>query len=675
MSPSFPKSLGQRHFFQSKSQTLDSAGAIARLQLLIRLPRWHGARAGTIASMNLVKRIYAYVRVELGDVSRITLLGGAPEGRDELHQLVATWAGWKRDGRRTKMPSGDACSAYRARLWPATAMPLLHTEQIVLNWVDPTHLDMIRRVVAQTAAAKLELDPPPSHHAPLEWPDEHARAPMPHQVQAIRALQAMRFRAILADDMGLGKSGTSIYTWQQSGSPRALIVCPKTVKRNWHRELLAALRDVDVFVVDGTAKQRASVLGFADHWAQHGGDACRAAVVIHYDVLHRLPDREAEILARWVSEQFLILDESQYVKARKALRTRWIMQHLAPPEGGARCRLCLSGTPIRNTLEDLWSQVQIIRPGTWGSFAEFDKLHLVRSEMEVESRPGRKIKIHPVRNSRNREQLNAIVNTLQVRRKKEEVLDLPPKVFTYPEFELDPTTRKIYRTMKELALIELAELGDETPIFAPGANSALEATLRLEQIAQGFLGGIPDAYLEAVTPHLKQAVKIPGRAGHVVWPHSTKIEWLRETIDTVLGQEGRAVVFSRFNSILFWLVDQWPDAAILHGGMTTQQRDKVIDCFQAGGISVLFCQVKIAEGFNLTRGQDVILYGRDWSPAINAQAVDRCHRIGQTGTVNVQIPIVVGTFEQYLHRKLRAKEADAAQALKSMTVGELRGAL
>jgi SNF2 family DNA or RNA helicase len=77
----------------------------------------------------------------------------------------------------------------------------------------------------------------------------------------------------------------------------------------------------------------------------------------------------------------------------------------------------------------------------------------------------------------------------------------------------------------------------------------------------------------------------------------------------------------------------------------------------------------------LTASQDVIFYGRDWSPAVNSQAADRCHRIGQTGTVNVQIPIVAGTFETYLHKKLAAKETDAEQALRSVTVGELRQAL
>lgn len=623
--------------------------------------------------------MHAHVRLVEG---QIEVLGGAPAGRDELHQIISTWAGWKRRPAAGRLPGGGACSCFHARLWPATVAPLLTQTQIKLTWDQPETEAVLRTRIREVEHAKVELDPPASHHAPLLWPDEWARTPMPHQIMAVRALVLMQFRAILADDMGLGKTASSIYAWQQAARPRTLIVCPKTVKRNWQREILSTLRgDPLVFTIDGTPTQRANTLSYIRHALENPQEGVRAAVIINYDLLHRLHETDLAVLKAWVDGQFLILDESHYVKSRKAERTKVVMQHLAPPTGGAACRLCLSGTPVRNTLEDLWTQVHIVRPGTWSSFAQFDKMHLVRSQMVIDtgrkSRSGKPITktLNPVRRSKNREQLNAIMNTLQVRRRKDEVLDLPPKIFTYPTFELDPPTARIYRAMKERALVELEDLGDETPIFAPHAKSALEATLRLEQIAQGFLGGIPERYLEIVTPHLKGAEKIPDRQGAVMFPNSAKVQWLRETIDTIVGQGGRPVVFSRFNVPMFWLAAQYDGAEMLHGGMSMEQRDDVIARFQRNGIPVLFCQVRIAEGFNLTASQDVVFYGRDWSPAINAQAADRCHRIGQTGTVNVQIPIVEGTFELYLHKKLRAKDADAAQALKTMTIGELRNAL
>lgn len=618
--------------------------------------------------------------------SYLEILGGAPKGLDSLHELVATWAGWSRRPAAVSLPGGGRhCSLYSARLWPSTIVPLLDSQTLEVDWESgPFSLqDFLRsRITNDTEKAKVELDPPPSHHAPLSWDDEWARQPMPHQVMAIRALECMGFQAILADDMGLGKSATSVYAWQQSAAPRALIICPKTVKRNWQREIWATLKDVAVFMIDGTPKQRADTC--SEIQTRLKNSELRQAVIINYDLLHRLPDRERDIIKAWVENQFLICDESHYIKNRSAGRTKFVIEHIAPASGGARARLCLTGTPVRNTLEDLWAQVQVVRPGTWSSFHQFDKMHLIRSTQAVEYqktlKSGKVVKrtktITPVRQSKNRDQLNAVMNTLQVRRKKEDVLDLPPKIFTYPEFELDPPTAKIYRAMRDQALIELADLGDDTPIFHPQAKSALEATMRLEQIAQGFIGGIPEQYLEQITPLIaKSAVKIPGRPGQLVFPNSAKIAWLRETIDSVILQGGRPVVFSRFNTPLFWLRDQWDGCEMLHGGLNMEQRDDVILRFQNKGISVLFCQIKLAEGFNLTASQDVIHYGRDWSPAVNAQATDRCHRIGQTGTVNVQIPIVVKTFESYLHKKLAAKEADAEQALRKITIGELRKAL
>lgn len=602
----------------------------------------------------------------------LELLGGSPGGLDPLHKTISKWAGWSRRPSAASLPGGERCSVYSARLWDSTLIPLLEATQIKLEWPEGLRAHLLEILKRGTQAAKVELDPPRSHHAPLKWKDEwDGRQPMPHQVMAIRALAAMSYRAILADDMGLGKTASAIWAWQQSGIPRAIIVCPKTVKRNWVREIAATLRNVGIHLVDGTPRQRANILTDVRATLDSPG---RWAVIVNYDLLHRLPDGERETIQRWVEGGFLICDESHYLKSKKAERTKFALDVLAPPTGGALARLCLSGTPVRNTLEDLWTQVQIVRPGTWSSFAQFDKFHLVRAPMNVTA-GGRQVKLNPVRSSKNTEQLNAVVNTLQVRRKKEDVLDLPPKIFTYPEFELDPPTRRVYDAMRQFALIELAELGDDTPIFAPGAQSALEATLRLEQIAQGFLGGIPEQYLTKVLPLLKSAKKIEGRPGHVVFPQSHKIQWLIETIDSVIAQGGAPVVFSRFNTPLFWLKEQWAGAEIMHGGLSMEQRDEVIQRFQANGIPVLFCQVKIAEGFNLTRSQDVIFYGRDWSPAINAQAADRCHRIGQTGTVNVQIPIVLKTFELYLHKKLAAKDADAQQALKSITIGELRKAL
>lgn len=538
---------------------------------------------------------------------------------------------------------------------------------------------VLQQILRALERAKTELDPPPGHAAALRWTDEWRRQPMAHQVRAIRALEAMHFRALLADDMGLGKTATAIWAWQQSGAVRATVLCPKTVKRNWQREIEATLDDVQVLVVEGTARQRSDVFGFLRHHLAHPGGRC--AAVINYDLLHRLSEPEQKVLREWAHDGFLICDESHYVKNRKAARTQFIFNELAGEEDGAAFRLCLSGTPVRNTLEDLWAQLQIVRPGIYSSFGQFDRFHLVRGKAEfsysraADGKTKRTVQ-SVVRGVQAKEQLNAIVNTCQVRRRKEDVLTLPEKVFSYPEFELDEGTAKVYRAMRDFALVELAELPDETNVFAPGAKTALEATLRLEQIAQGFLGGIPPAYLERVSPLIEKiAEKIEGREGHVMFPGSAKVEWLLETVESIRLQGGKPLVFSRFNTPMFWLAGQVENAAVLHGGLSSEQRDTILDLFLGGATDVLFCQVRLAEGWNAVVSQDVVFYGRDWSPAVNAQAVDRVHRIGQKGTVQVQIPVIEKTFEAYLHRKLQAKQRDADVALKSLSIGELKKVL
>lgn len=631
--------------------------------------------------------------------SHVQLRAGSPEGQDDVHKVVATWAGWRRTPASTSFPpltdtqglrgaDGVKCSLYQARPWESAILPLFSQQTLELEWEGGARRDL-EDILGNLAMAKMELDPGPGHSQELLWEDEWARQPMPHQRQAVRAMKHFRYRCLLADDMGLGKTMSSILAWQQTGCPRVLVVCPATIKYNWQREMWATLKEVNVYLIDGTMKARATKFSEAANSTkpvplQGGLDTPgRSALIINYDLLRTLPSRETDIMEAWVEGQFLILDESHYIKNRKAKRSKWVYKHIAPERGGAVGRLCLTGTPIRNTSEDLWAQIQAIRPGTWSSYPQFEKFHLQRSKIPVAPRevqtkdgPVTVYKIaKPVRRITKIEQLNALVNTLQIRRKKEDVLDLPEKTYTFPELTLDAPTEKIYRMMKEFGLIELAELGDETPIFAPQAKSALEVILRQEQIAQGFIGGVPERYLEQVLPLLKHAEKIEGRPGHLIFPQSAKILWLLETIETIMIQGGQTVIFSRFNTPLFWLVEKFPDAEILHGGVKHKRRDEIINEFQDHKVRVLFVQVKLGEGWDATASQDCIFYGRDWSPAVNNQCADRLHRIGQLGTVNIQVPIVRDTFETTLHKKLLGKARDAEVSLKDMTIGELRKAL
>jgi SWI/SNF-related matrix-associated actin-dependent regulator 1 of chromatin subfamily A len=488
------------------------------------------------------------------------------------------------------------------------------------------------------------------------------RKPMPHQWQAIRAIQELQGRVLLADDMGLGKTATSLWSAFYQDSRNVFVVCPASVKYNWAREIRMTI-GYKTIVIDGVAKRR------ADQFAEAigvVGTKMPLCIVINYDLLLQLNAAAIAFLKGFTLDNTVIYDESHYLKNREAQRTK-LATSIAQ---GATNRLLLTGTPIWNLCDDLYSQIDIIRPGTWVSYWDFAKRHLEISPMTVGTRTFQK-----VRGAKNLKDLNVVVNTVQIRRMKEEVIDLPPKITTKPELELTGDHKRVYKAMKDLAVLKLSELDDSTSIFHPRAQSAVEAALRCEQIAQGFVGGVPEPLVEKLSKILsKQAKTIPGRPREIIFPNSPKIVWIIETIEGLLKAGKRPVVVSRFNAPMFWLAAHFECDLVLHGAITSKAKDQVVTQFQDGG-QMMFMQVKMAQGFNLHQSQDCLFLGREWAPATNLQAEDRLHRIGQKGTVNIQIPIVRKTIETMIDAKLASKSADSEQALSTVTIRELMEAL
>lgn len=598
------------------------------------------------------------------DRSRFLAYGGSPMAKDEVYAAVTSWPGWQRTV-GTKQIGGRRTAVYSAPVLTSTAMSLANTT-LRVEWLKGTQ-GIVELLLENLRWARRKLNEDRSEPDP-NWPGE--RQPMKHQRQAVGAIPYMNDCVLLADDMGLGKTSTSLWAAKYAkGITRILVVCPASVKFNWEREVKATI-GWDCHVVDGTPKQRASV--FTDLiWAVNHGDPLVA--ILNYDLLIGLSTHQANVLVACVTDQALICDESQYLKSRKSKRTKFVMRHLAPPAGGAKVRILCSGTPVLNLVDDLWSQIQILRPGTWISFWDFCRRHVVFSKVKF----GNQKQGKPVA-SKNVEALNAIVNTLQISRDIDTTLYLPPKIHTYPELELTGDHKTIYQAMKKLAVLEIEALGlsPSASIFAVQARSAVLAMLRCEQIAQGFCGGIPESLVEQLGKVLGSNAKpIPGRPREIIFPTSPKLIWLTETLNSLLIKEKRVVVFSRFNAPMFWLEKQVErmggSCSVMHGGLTSKEKHQVVQNFQDDCYDVLFVQVKMAIGFNLHNAQNCIFLGRDWSPALNKQAEGRLHRKGQIGTVNVQIPIVRGTVEAYIHKKLMSKDADAEQALKNVTIKEL----
>lgn len=624
-------------------------------------------------------------------------LGGDPAGNDTVHSTISGWAGWKRMPGTGGLCQGVPASRFRARAWPAAALQL-RGDKFQVAWSPAA------REFANDAAAGLEraaralTEKGCGLFDGVSWP---GRMPMPHQVQAVRALEELGVAALLTDDMGLGKTTTSLLAWGRSDLKRLLVICPKSVKLNWPAEIEATLgKDLLVYTIDGTPAQRANIVGYMK--ATIAGNQ-RAIAIVNYDLLRSMNEIAWNTMSAWVTGQALICDEFHYCKDFDAKRT----QSVASLARSTSFRLGLTGTPVRNTVEDLFAQIEIIRPGTWVSYHDFANRHLI---VVPTTFGGRKRPVNVVRGGKNLDELNAVLSTMRVGRKKEEVLNLPPLIRTKPLLELDGVHLQVYKAMKEHAQVELEKLvstpfsnimaeqgitafkhgsqtivgsdidqamghpGGDITIFHPAARSAVEAAMRCEQIAQGFIGNLPELYMERLAPLIAdKAEKVEGYPGALVFPESAKLQWLMETLESL--KDRQVVIVSRFNAPLLWLTKKLEANALLIGSVSTLDRQKEINAFQRGEKRIMLAQVKLCEGFNLTTASDMIFLGRDWSPAINSQTEARCHRIGSKGTVNIQIPIMENTVERFIEKKLNAKEADSQQALKSVTVRELMEAL
>lgn len=466
----------------------------------------------------------------------------------------------------------------------------------------------------------------------------------PHQSSGIAAVMLrLKQRALIADEMGLGKSTLALMVFREGNKKRLLIVCPASVKYNWVREVDAVLGPtISTFVVPSDAIKRKRFLhSLVAGWIKPD------VLITNYDLL-----RDKVVLANcqgFVKGQFCILDESHYVKDDKSLRS----QHCASLE--AEDLLLLTGTPVRNLITDLYHQLVLIEPRLFRNVWEFQDHFTVIKEMNLGSR-----KVRKVVGTKNQAQLRELLAHYQIRRLKADVLDLPPKIRTVVQLELDKDARKSYETMRKDWIYTFGGLPDDANIFDVRVATAIEQALRLEQICQGYLRYKPE--------HVDNLAARVSQEEDAFFGEAAKVTWLLELAQDMQAAGKKLVIFFKFNRILAHvsglLLQKGHAVSILIGSVSAVERDTVLRDFQLSDKPVILCaQVKIAEGWNAQSAQDVVFFGRDWSPAVNAQAEDRLHRIGQRGTVNVYIPLISDSVEWYIHERLEAKAKDASVVL------------
>ncbi|HYH20374.1 MAG TPA: DEAD/DEAH box helicase [Azospirillum sp.] len=418
----------------------------------------------------------------------------------------------------------------------------------------------------------------------------------------LQFLTAHGFGGILADDMGLGKTVQALaHLLAEKDAGRldrpCLLVAPTSVLGNWRAEVARFAPGLRTLVLHGP-QRKAAHTALADH----------DLVVTSYALL----PRDHEILAAqpW---HLAIFDEAQYLKNPTAQATK------AAHALNARQRLCLTGTPVENSLDELWSLFSVAVPSLLGDRTGFRRQF--RTPIEK-------------RGDADRQRLLARrVRPFLLRRTKEEVAsELPPKTEILESVEPQAAQRDLYETIR-LAMDarvreEIARKG-----LARSHISILDALLKLRQVCC-------DPRLVKLESARKRVAK--GAA-------SAKLDRLLEMLPELLADGRRILLFSQFTSMLDLIKPELEQRGVPFVELTgdTRDRETPVRRFQAGEVPVFVISLKAGgTGLNLTAADTVIHYDPWWNPAVEDQATDRAHRIGQDKPVFVYKLVTVGTVEE-----------------------------
>jgi SNF2 family DNA or RNA helicase len=426
----------------------------------------------------------------------------------------------------------------------------------------------------------------------------------------LRFLDDHRLGGILADDMGLGKTIQVMALLQAAKNAGrldlpALVVAPVSVLPNWGNELRRFAPGLKVVLLHGGERHR--------HWEELSGND----VVLTSYALLRLDIR------MFASHpfSFVILDEAQVIKNPKAQVAR------AACLVNGRTRLCLTGTPVENHLGDLWSLMHFALPGVLGRQDRFEQCF--RRPIERDR--------HPVMLSL----LQRRVTPLILRRTKSAVAaDLPAKTEIIQTIPLSDIQHDLYQAVR-LAMTERIRLEMETKGLERSRIIVLDALLKLRQIC--------------CDPRLRDR-----RRTYDMPADSGKLAWLANALPEMVEEGRRILLFSQFTSMLDLIRLQLQEARILFVEIrgSTKDRETPVRQFQEGQVPVFLLSLKAGgTGLNLTAADTVIHYDPWWNPAVEAQATDRAHRIGQDKPVFVYKLVTEKTVEERILELQKSKRS------------------
>lgn len=434
-------------------------------------------------------------------------------------------------------------------------------------------------------------------------------------VHWIGFLRRYRFGGVLADDMGLGKTLQAIAavtTHRGLKDAPSLVIAPKTLLHNWKHEVETFAPRLKTLVVDGTETERRALL---KQIPKHD------LVITSYPALQRDIEHYEKLKKPF---HYCVLDEAQYIKNPRTVSAHTVKRlH-------SEYRLALTGTPLENSVEELWSIFDFLMPGFLGHHAHFQK-HFGLPIMKRSD-------------TRALEHLRAKTGVFMLRRTKEKVLkELPPKIEQTIECSLSDEQNILYQDV--LARVKSDIFGAvKKKGFAASQIHVFAGLTRLRQICN------------------HPALVLPEKKGKV-YP-SAKLDALLDIVEEIRAEGRKILVFSSFTKMLDIIAKEFDARKIGYEYLSGKTKDRkgTVDAFNTGAATAFLISTKAGGiGLNLTAADAVVIFDPWWNPQVERQATDRAHRIGQKKTVHVFRLRTKGTIEEKIAalQERKAKLFDA----------------
>ncbi len=432
-------------------------------------------------------------------------------------------------------------------------------------------------------------------------------------------------KALLADDMGLGKTVQAIFACEEIKAEKILVICPNSLKSNWKKEIEKWTPQRSVTILRGSTRDKKNkvISEFTTgYFIANLESIRRGKEKKEVDGETKLVLRDEDFVDHLAGIEWdvVIVDEAHNIKNRKAQQTKDTMSLTKTKK--ADYLFLLTGTPIMNKVDELWSLLHTMYPEKYTSFWKFVK----KFANAYPGRWGWVIEPHP----RNPSELRKELEPFFLRREKEQVFqDLPKKTHQQIWVELEGKQKKIYDQMEAEAMAEVTE---EDSVIAPGV---LAQITRCKQIA--------------ISAELINGSK-----------QSAKLDALKSVIE---GTDKKVVVFSQFAEAINLVSNMLEEMEVEHVTFTGQtkesKRQDIIDSFQDDEQVRVFLATTQAggAGINLTAAHYVVLLDKHWTPAVNEQAVDRVHRHGQSNPVTVIELLARDTVDEMVEEVLNGKKS------------------